>query len=100
MLHLLFGAIYRWAMINVYITSYYKTTNDPFIETSRNSIGAPISMLAAGVTMKSAIRLSKFFEGYHKLGKLIMLSIVVVLLGGQVMISSYMPSYLCRKILS
>jgi hypothetical protein len=30
-LHFIVGAIYRWAMINTYITSYYKITNDPYI---------------------------------------------------------------------
>lgn len=58
MLHLLIGAIYRWAMVNAYISSYYKITNDPYLITSNDSIGAPISMLAVGITMKPALRVS------------------------------------------
>jgi hypothetical protein len=30
-LHLLIGATGRWAIVNPYITSYYKITADPYI---------------------------------------------------------------------
>lgn len=57
LLHLLVGAIYRWAMVNNYITSYFKITNDPELVTSEDSIGTPICLFAIGLTMKLGFRL-------------------------------------------
>lgn len=88
MLHLLIGAIYRWAMVNGYISSFYKITNDPYIETSKNSIGAPISMLAVGLTMKPSLKLSQ------KTGKVFLILAAVLLLFASTHICSYMPSFL------
>lgn len=88
MLHLLIGAIYRWAMINGYISSFYKITNDPYIETSKNSIGAPISMLAVGLTMKPALKLSQ------KTGKIFLILPAVLLLFASCFICSFMPSFI------
>ena len=88
MLHLLIGAIYRWAMINGYITSFYKITNDPYLETSKNSIGAPISMLAVGFTMKPALKLSQ------KTGKIFLILPAVLLLFASCFICSFMPSFI------
>lgn len=69
-------------MINAYITSYYKITNDPYIETSQDAIGAPLSMLAAGITMKQSIKVCKLFESKLKLGKILFLFIIVLLSAG------------------
>ena len=75
-------------MVNGYISSFYKITNDPYIETSKNSIGAPISMLAVGLTMKPSLKLSQ------KTGKVFLILAAVLLLFASTHICSYMPSFL------
>ena len=74
-------------MVNTYITSYYKITNDPYANTGQNSIGAPISMLAVGLTLKPALKLSQ------TVSKIIMIPIAVVVLCVTVWLSSYAPSF-------
>ena len=87
-LHLLIGAIYRWPMINLYVTSYYKITNDPYLEANENSIGTPIFMLSVGLTMKLGIKLCK------KLGKMMVVCTTIVMLVLSLQLSCQMPSFL------
>lgn len=91
MLHLLIGAIYRWAMVNAYISSYYKITNNPYITTSIDSVGAPLSMLAVGFTMKPALKIGM------KTGKIPLIICSVLMLAASTLISSFMPTFFCNN---
>jgi hypothetical protein len=53
-IHLIVGAIYRWNMITGYIGLYYGTSNE-------TSVGAPLVMLCAGLTMRLGFKLSNTF---------------------------------------
>ena len=54
LLHLIVGAIYRWNMIAEYVGAH-------FDEHTWTPIGAPLSMLCAGVTMRLGYNLSNAF---------------------------------------
>ena len=50
------GSIYRWTIINPYITSFYKITSDPHIETKKDAFVGPLSMFCIGLTMKFGLK--------------------------------------------
>jgi hypothetical protein len=52
MIHLIVGAIYRWNMITDYVGMFYGTD-------TITPIGAPLSMLCAGLTMRLGAKLSE-----------------------------------------
>lgn len=83
-------------MVNAYITSYFKLTNDPYLETGQDGIGAPISMLAAGITMKPCLKVCKWFEEKSQIGKIIFLAVVILFVTLSTLCASFMPSFLCN----
>lgn len=87
-LHLLIGAIYRWPMINVYATSFYKITNDPELTNNENSVGTPIFMFSVGLTMKYGLHLAK------SIGKIPLFVVSVSMLTIVLHIAHLMPSFL------
>jgi hypothetical protein len=54
MIHLIVGAIYRWNMIAGYIGLYYSSNH-------WTAVGAPLSMLCAGITMRLGLKLCGIF---------------------------------------
>ena len=50
-IHLIVGAIYRWNMITDYVGIYYNTDKI-------TPIGAPLSMLCAGLTMRIGAKIA------------------------------------------
>ena len=65
-IHLIVGAIYRWNMITEYVGIFYDTNRI-------TPIGAPLSMLCAGFTMRLGAKLS------DALGSRLILSFAMVL---------------------
>jgi hypothetical protein len=55
-MHLVIGSLYQWGIINIYITSYHKIS-DNSVTLEGNAIAFPIMMLCIGITM----RLGLFF---------------------------------------
>ena len=74
-------------MIHFYVTSFYKATNDPYLVNAEDSIGGPIYMLAVGLTMKPALKLTE------KAGHMILIPLAVSLGGIFILLSSLMPSF-------
>ena len=88
LIHILIGAIYRWPMINPYVTSYYKITNDPDLRSNFNSIGTPVFIFSVGITMKLGMKLNKI------IGKMPVLFLPVFMLAGVLYISHMVPTFL------
>ena len=57
LIHLCIGASYRWNMLNIYVTSYYKVLDDPYLDATHDSIVAPISLFCMGLGMRLGIRI-------------------------------------------
>ena len=74
-------------MINPFVTSFYKITNDPDLTTSIDSIGTPISMFCVGITMRLGSKLSTMF------GPFISLTFFVLMAAICIMISSMVPTF-------
>ena len=89
-LHILIGAIYRWSMINSYITSFYKITDNPDLITKRDKIVAIISMFCVGLTMRLGSRLAKQIGTFWNLLIFVFLATICVL------ISSFMSNFYCN----
>lgn len=91
LLHLIIGACYRWSMINTFMSSYFKLTNDPYISIAQDSFGTPLYIFSVGLTMKPALKLSE------KTGKLILIPFAVIMVAVSILIASMMPSFLCTS---
>ena len=57
-IHLVIGSLYQWGIINIYVTSYYKTL-DPSITLEANAIAFPLMQFSYGLTMRLGISLSE-----------------------------------------
>jgi hypothetical protein len=55
-IHLVIGSLYQWGIINIYITSYYRTFDDT-ATLEGNSITFPVMFLCLGVTMRLGLLL-------------------------------------------
>lgn len=86
-IHLIISSLYQWGTINIYITSYYKYTNDPNLTLESSVIIFPAMMICIGVTMRLGLFLSK------KFGAIPVLFIINVLAAASVFISSYIPIF-------
>lgn len=83
MYHLIIGSLYQWGMINIYVTSYYKTI-DPSVTLESNAIAFPLMMFCIGLTMRIGI---SFSDHTHPLVALITCTITF---SASIFISSYM----------
>lgn len=82
---LITGSLYQWGIINIYVTSYFKTL-DPSVTLESNAVAFPIMMFCMGLPMSFGIYLA---EITHLM--LVLLS-CQILLSLSVFISSYMTS--------
>lgn len=57
LVHLVIGASSRWNLVNVYITSFYKITNNPYLIVTEDSYASPLSLFCMGLGMRVGIRL-------------------------------------------
>ena len=60
-MHLIIGSLYQWGIINIYVTSYYKTI-DPSVTLESNAIAFPLMQFTYGFTMRLGIL---FAEATH-----------------------------------
>ena len=74
MVHLVVGAIYRWNMITGYVGLYYNTNN-------QTPIGAPLSMLCAGLTMRLGFKLSNNYGSRWVMAIGVVISTLSVVIG-------------------
>ncbi|CAM6005796.1 unnamed protein product [Sphagnum balticum] len=79
-IHLIVGAIYRWNMITGYVGTFYGTE---YV----TPIGAPLSMLCVGLTMRLGYKLSN-----DRGSECVMLFAMTVITSCTI-VSSYMPSF-------
>ncbi len=54
---LITGSLYQWGIINIYVTSYYKTL-DPSLTLESNAVAFPIMMFCMGLPMRFGIYLA------------------------------------------
>lgn len=57
-IHLIIGSLYQWGIINIYITSYYRTL-DSSVTLENNAIAFPVMMLCIGLTMRIGLFLAQ-----------------------------------------
>lgn len=86
-IHLVISSLYQWGTINIYVTSYYKTTQDPSITLEGNAVIFPAMMLSIGFTM----RLGRFLA--KTVGVIKTLYLSNILCAASVFISSFMDSF-------
>lgn len=84
-LHLVAGSFYQWSMINLYITSYFKTF-EPEVTLESNAIAFPLMMFCYGLTMRLGIYLTEIIH------PIIVLSSITILFSASVFISSFMST--------
>lgn len=94
LLHVLIGAINRWGMINSYVTSFFKLTADPHIETNVNCFVVPLTMFCAGATMKWGFRRCGQF------GLVQVMSVSVVGMAGCSFVASLAEEFACTTFVS
>lgn len=85
-IHLIVGAIYRWNMITEYVGIYYETNRI-------TPIGAPLSMLCAGLTMRLGAKVSE------SLGSRVVLSVGMLFAGISTILSSRTDHFACTNTL-
>ena len=76
-IHLIVGAIYRWNMITDYVGIHYNTDKI-------TPIGAPLSMLCAGVTMRLGAKVSEALGSRLVLSFAMILAVVATIVSSQV----------------
>lgn len=57
--HTIIGASSRWNFLNVYATSYYKITQNPYLFITEDSYASPLSLFCMGLGMRIGIRFEK-----------------------------------------
>jgi hypothetical protein len=85
-IHLVIGSLYQWGIVNLYITSYYRTL-DPAVTLESNAIVFPVIMLCIGLTMRLGLWLTEIC-----IHPIIVMSCVVVLQALFVFVSSFLHS--------
>ncbi len=58
-IHLIIGASSRWNMLNPYITSFYKITNQPYLFVTEDSFASPLSLFCMGLGMRVGLRVNQ-----------------------------------------
>lgn len=89
--HVMIGSINRWTIINPYITSFYKITSDPHIETKKNAFVGPLSMFFTGLTMKFGLKLC------GKISPVIMIIMSTIGMSSCAFASSYVDEFVGIK---
>ncbi len=82
---LITGSLYQWGIINIYVTSYFKTI-DSSVTLESNAIAFPIMMFCMGLPMRLGIYLAEITH------PMFMLLSCQILLALSVFVSSYMTS--------
>jgi len=57
MVHVIIGASSRWNFLNVYATSFYKVTVNPYLVVVEDSYASPLSLFCMGLGMRIGMRL-------------------------------------------
>jgi hypothetical protein len=83
-IHLVIGSLYQWGIVNLYITSFYRTS-DPSVSLENNAIAFPVMMLCIGFTMRIGLYITEI-----GVQPLIVMSCVVLLQSAFVFISSFL----------
>jgi hypothetical protein len=86
-LHLIVGSLFRWGIINPYITSFYKITTNHDLQTGKDAIGSPLAMLSIGLTIQLGGKIAK------KIGTFSTLLVSVICCSGFIFIASKMPYF-------
>lgn len=81
-IHLIIGSLYQWGIINIYITSYYRTI-DSNVTLESNAIAFPVMMLCIGLTMRLGLFLAQCTH------PLILMAFVVIAQALFIFVSSY-----------
>jgi hypothetical protein len=87
LIQLVVGSVYQWGIVNIYITSYFRTI-DSSVSLEGNAIIFPIIMLMTGPTLRLGLYLAE------KSHPILVLGINHILLALVVFISSYVKSML------
>lgn len=82
LIQLIVGSIYQWGIVNIYITSYFRT-KDSSVTLEGNAIIFPIIMMMTGPTLRLGLYLSELSH------PILVLAINHFLLALVVFISSY-----------
>jgi hypothetical protein len=77
LIHLVIGSLYQWGIINIYITSYYRTL-DPEVTLEKNAIAFPIMMICYGFTMRLGLLLAEFLHPIFTMGAVVLMQAVVI----------------------
>jgi len=85
LIQLILGSVYQWGIVNIYITSYYRTI-DPSVSLEGNAIIFPIIMLMTAPTLRLGLYLSELTH------PILVLGVNHILLALVVFISSYANS--------
>lgn len=84
-IHLVIGSLYQWGIINIYITSYYKLS-DENVNLEDNAIAFPAMMICIGLTMRFGLWLCELTH------PLFVMALNVLLQAASIFISSYLPN--------
>jgi len=76
LIHLIVGAIYRWNMITEYVTIYYDVDR-------MTPIGAPLSMLCTGITMRIGAKIGEALGGRFIIGVGVFVASIATLISSQ-----------------
>ena len=87
-IHLIIASLYQWGIINIYVTSYFKTYFQPSITLEQNTVVFPAMMISIGLTMRLGLFLGK------KIGVLITLYLMNFLCAAMVFASSFMTNFI------
>lgn len=87
LVHVVIGASSRWNFLNVYVTSYYKILENPYLVTTEDSYASPLSLFCMGVGMRAGIRLEKAIGSFYTT------TVALALASGCSFVSASMPNF-------
>lgn len=77
LIHLVIGSLYQWGIINIYITSYYRTL-DPEVTLEKNAIAFPIMMICYGFTMRLGLLLAECLHPIFSMATVVLMQAAVI----------------------
>jgi hypothetical protein len=77
LIHLVIGSLYQWGIINIYITSYYRTL-DPEVTLEKNAIAFPIMMICYGFTMRLGLLLAECLHPIFTMCAVVLMQAAVI----------------------
>lgn len=86
LVQLVIGSMYQWGIINLYVTSYYRLTNDHSLTLESTAIAFPLLFIMIGTMMRLGIYLSSISH------PLIVLIVCETLKAGSMFTASFMPN--------